>query len=227
MRLGRLDGGQGLPTLTAALADDRARIAIYAFRRVVADLPANRVIAELRNGRFGKVTVAKETVRLIGELAALANWKWMIALARQNLHRDVRIAVLRGLWDHLEHPETWNILEDAALTPMDSPERRCAHPRRSLVENSRRRLIGLLAGLASHPDAVIRLAVLQRFIDLPLPDSEGRLLQAALTSRAPHRPTNASRPPRSSPQMQHLMTPRPLLLLWQSWAPNAGRYMIS
>jgi hypothetical protein len=40
----------------------------------------------------------------------------------------------------------------------------------------------LLAGLASHPDAIVRLAVLQRFIDLPLPDSEGRLIQTVLTA---------------------------------------------
>ncbi len=181
--LGRLDSGQGLPTLIAALGDDRARIAIYALRRAMSGLPANRVIADLRNAPLGKVTVAKETVRLIGEFGGSAGFEWMIALARQNLQRDVRVAVLRGLWDHLEHPETWTILEDAARSVDGQILSGVVRiPADRLSENSRRRLIGLLAGLASHPDAVIRLAVLQRFIDLPLPDREGRLLQAALTS---------------------------------------------
>jgi hypothetical protein len=55
-------------------------------------------------------------------------------------------------------------------------------PTDRLSENARRQLVELLAGLASHPDAIIRLAVLQRFIDMPVQDSEGLLLQTSLRS---------------------------------------------
>ena len=34
-----------------------------------------------------------------------------------HLHRDIRIALLRALWDHLERPETWPILNEAAVAP--------------------------------------------------------------------------------------------------------------
>jgi hypothetical protein len=181
--LGRLDAGQGLPTLIAALGDERARVAIYALRHVLADLPATRVMADLRNAPMNKVTVAKETVRLVGEFGAVAGFEWMLALARQDLHRDVRIAVLRGLWDHLERPETWPLLTQAAQSTDGQILNGVVRiPADRLSVNSRRRLIDLLAGLASHPDAIVRRAVLQRFIDLPLPDDEGRLMQTALTA---------------------------------------------
>jgi hypothetical protein len=181
--LGRLDAGQGLPTLITALGDERARVAIYAIRRAMADLPAERVIADLRGAPMNKVTVAKETVRLVGEFGGPAGFEWLLSCAKQDLHRDVRIAVLRGLWDHLDHPETWTFLAEAAHSPDGQILNGVVRiPADRLSEDSRRRLIDLLAGLASHPDAIIRLAVLQRFIDLPLPDSEGRLMQTALTS---------------------------------------------
>jgi hypothetical protein len=181
--LGRLDAGQGMPTLIAALGADRARFAIYALRRAIAEMPANRVVANLQNAPLNKVTVAKETIRLVGEFGGATGFDWIIALARQDLHRDVRIAVLRGLWDHLEHPETWTVLTAAARSADGQILNGVVRiPADRLSENARRHLIELLTGLASHPDAVIRMAVLQRFIDLPLPDSEGQLLQAALTS---------------------------------------------
>ncbi len=181
--LGRLDAGQGLPTLVAALGDDRARVAIYALRHAMAELPAQRVMADLHDAPMNKVTVAKETVRLVGEFGGAAGFEWLLGLAQHDLHRDVRIAVLRGLWDHLEHAETWAILAEAARSPDGQILNGVVRiPADRLSDAARRRLIELLVGLASHPDAIIRLAVLQRFIELPLPDSEGRLLQTALAS---------------------------------------------
>jgi hypothetical protein len=87
------------------------------------------------------------------------------------------------LWGHLEHPDTWAVFSDAARNADGRILNGVVRiPADRLSENSRRRLVELLAGLASHSDAVIRLAVLQRFSDLPLPDGEGRLLHTALTS---------------------------------------------
>ncbi|MBS0262307.1 MAG: hypothetical protein JSS02_10185 [Planctomycetes bacterium] len=183
--LGRNDAGQGIPILVAALGDDRARIAIYALRRAMAEAPAQRVVSNLQNVSLTKVTVAKETIRLVAEFGGVAGFEWLIALARQDLHRDVRIAVLRGLWDHLEHSETWSVLTAAARSSDGQILNGVVRiPADRLSESARRKLIELLTSLASHPDAVVRLAVLQRFIDLPLPDTEGRLVQTALNSLA-------------------------------------------
>ena len=179
--LGRLDAGQGLPTLISALGDNRARLAIYALRQAMADLPAESVIAVLRNVPMDKVTVAKETIRLVAEYGGAAGFDWLLARAKQDLHRDVRIAVLRGLWDHLEHPEAWTLLAEAAQSPDGQILNGVVRiPVDRLSEGSRRRLIDLLAGLANHTDAIIRLTVLRRFIEMPLPDDEGRLIHAAL-----------------------------------------------
>lgn len=187
--LGRLDGGQGIATLVTALGDARARLAIYALRQAMTNMPAERVIAELRSAPLDKVTVAKETIRLIGEFGGAAGFDALLAMARQKLHRDVYIAVLRGLWDHLERPQAWDIMTEAARNTDGQILNGVVRiPADRLSDDSRRRLIDLLTGLARHPDPIIRMSVLRRFIEMPFPDKEGRLIQlalAALTAASP------------------------------------------
>ena len=36
---------------------------------------------------------------------------------RRELHRDVRVALLRALWRHLDVPEAWDMLDRAAQSP--------------------------------------------------------------------------------------------------------------
>ena len=62
--LSRLDGGQGVPILLSALDDVRARIAIYALRRCLMEMPVDSAVFILKNAPRSKVTVAKEIVRL-------------------------------------------------------------------------------------------------------------------------------------------------------------------
>jgi hypothetical protein len=151
----------------------------------MAEMPADRVVEQLRNAPLSKVTVAKEVVRLIGEFGGEAGFAWLRDLAKQDLHRDIRIAVLRALWDHLEHPDTWHILTEAAQSPDGQTLSGVVRiPAERLTADSRRRLVDLLAGLASHQDAMIRLMVLSRFAQMPIPDDEGRVIQAALASIA-------------------------------------------
>jgi len=179
--LGRLDAGQGLPALVEALSDDRARVAIYAIRTAMADLPAERLLTLLRGVPMRKVTVAKEALRLAGEFGGAAAFPWLEELAGRNLHRDVRIALLRSLWDHLERPEAWVFLNRAA----SDPDGRLLHgvlriPASNLSATARGRLIELLLALAGHSDPTVRVAVLQRFATSPVPDPRGRLLERAL-----------------------------------------------
>ncbi len=115
--LGRLDAGQGLTVLLEALGDERARVAIYALRTALSDLQAERVLELLRGVPLRKVTVAKEALRLAGEFGGPAAFSWLEELAGRNLHRDVRIALLRALWDHLERPAAWALLHQAGCRP--------------------------------------------------------------------------------------------------------------
>jgi len=61
--------------------------------------------------------VAKEAIRLTGEFGGPAAITWFMELDRQPLNRDVRGALLRALWDHLERPEAWAILDASAASP--------------------------------------------------------------------------------------------------------------
>ena len=178
--LGRLDAAQGLPTLIAALGDSRARVAIYALRHAIAQMPTGRVMDALAKAPMNIVTVAKETIRLVGEFAGPAGFDWLRGLYGQQIHRDVRAAVLRGLWDHLEHPEAWELLSEAAGESdsqiLDGVIR---IPADRLSASSRRRLIALLIRLSKHENAVIRLAVFRRFALMPFPDDEGQVVAMA------------------------------------------------
>ena len=90
--LGRLDAGQGVPVLLEALADERARVAIYALRSALRSMPAARVLGHLREVSAAKVTVAKEVVRLAGELGGPAGFAFLQEMEARSLHRDVRVA---------------------------------------------------------------------------------------------------------------------------------------
>jgi hypothetical protein len=184
--LARLDAGQGVPTLLAALDDERARIAIYALRTTLLEMHSDRALALLRDVPMGKVTVAKEVVRLLGELRTPDAYPSLLALDGQEmdgrpLHRDVRVALLRALWDHLEDDQTWPVLERAATDPDPAIAAGVVRiPTNRLSPLAQRRLVALIAVLLAHPDAKVRLDVLARCFDLPLPDPEGLLLPRLL-----------------------------------------------
>lgn len=114
--LSKLDAGQGIPTLLEALNDERGRKAIYALRAFCINAPLQQVLSILRSVPLIKVTVAKEVVRLLGELPGEEPYQELLALDGQQLHRDVRVALLRSLWNHLDREETWHILERDALS---------------------------------------------------------------------------------------------------------------
>ena len=115
--LGQVEGGAGVPTLLAALESDQARIAIYALRRVLLAMPTAQALSLLRRVPLTRLTVAKEVVRLLGDLPGAVGYTDLLALAGRDLHRDLRVALLRALWGHLDRGETWAVLEAAAISP--------------------------------------------------------------------------------------------------------------
>ena len=179
--LGRLDARQGVPELLDALGDARARFAVYALRSALSDLAPARVLEVMRSVPLGKVTVAKEAVRLAGELGGAAALGWFADLDRRDLHRDVRGALLRALWDHLERSEAWAILDPSAASPdvgVVIGLARIQVGRASAA--ARERVADLLRRLLDHPEPTVRLAVLNRLATQPVPDARRVVLTATL-----------------------------------------------
>jgi hypothetical protein len=188
-----LDAGQGIATLLDCLGDDRARYAIYALRKVFAEMSRARVLEVLRAVPTGKVTVAKEVVRLLGEMGGASAFGEIVALARPGVHRDVRIAVLRALWDHLERPETWEVFERAAADPDWIVASRLADvPVGRLSEETEARVVGLFAQILARREPEARLELLQRAAFVPLRDARRALFRRLVAHMGTSHPDEAA-----------------------------------
>lgn len=189
--LASLDDGAGVATLVDALSDERARVAAYALRPAVLDMPPSEAVALLRKAPFGKLTVAKEVLRLVGDLRGDESFALLRALAaeaattaesaRRPVHRDLRVALLRAYWGHLDRAEAWEEI-DRAATDSDpalvSGVIRMPSDRMSPKE--RERFAAVVTRLLGHPDPSVRCRVLTRLAGDPLPDSQGTVLGSAL-----------------------------------------------
>ncbi len=186
--LSHLDAGGGVATLIEALDDERARIAIYGLRKALTEMPARRALQILRAVPLGKVTVAKEVVRLLGDLGSADAFDLLLELAQTQTHRDVRVAIGRALWEHLDDERSWPILtdaansDDAALAQMAA---RTTAPR--LSQSAKAKLAALLARLLRHLEARVRMEAIAN-PSLALLETRGDLragLFSALSSELP------------------------------------------
>jgi hypothetical protein len=179
--LGKLDAGQGIPTLIEALNDERARIAIYGLRSALLSMPQTEALSLLHNAPLTQVTVAKEVVRLIGELSSEEAYRELLSWETRELHRDVRVALLRALWDYLEEPETWEIFTRAAQSPDPALARGVVHiPADSMSPLTQQRLTTLTATLLTHPTTEVRMATLEWRSQHPITDHEHALFSSLL-----------------------------------------------
>lgn len=177
--LSRCDAGQGVPTLIECLGDARSRFAIYGLRAAVLRMVPARATAVLSEAPLSKVTVAKEVVRLLGELRDERAYHRVLELADGKLHRDVRIAVLRALWDHLDREPTWAVFERAVSDPDWVLASRLGDvPADRLTVVSDRRLSALLAKVARRDEPEARLELLRRASWLAIVDREKTFLAA-------------------------------------------------
>lgn len=177
----RLDAGQGIPVLIESLGDDRARWAIYALRKSFSEMPRSRVLEELRAVPTTKVTVAKEVVRLLGEMGGEEAYRDLLALDRPGVHRDVRIALLRALWDHLDRAPTWAIFERAAADPDWVVSVKLADiPLGRLSTEAEARVVELLTKILARAEPEARLDLLKRAAYLPLRDERRSLFSRLL-----------------------------------------------
>lgn len=179
--LARLDAGQGIPALLECLGDDRARYAIYGFRKALLELPAEPAVELLRQTPLKKVTVAKELMRILGELRSESAYQFLLSLNSPTLHRDVRVAQLRALWEHLERAETWEVFARAVQDPDWILASKVAElPLDRLSAESERKMSALVAQLLARPEPEARVALLHKVTHLPLVDSERAILRGCL-----------------------------------------------
>lgn len=178
--LARCDAAQGVPTLLNCLEDARARFAIYGLRRALFGMIPDRALALLADVPMKKVTVAKEVVRLTGELRAAGAFGRLQTLAAETLHRDVRIALLRALWDHLDREDTWAVYERAVNDRDWVVASRLADiPANRLTRQLDARLSQLLARVLARPEPEARMDLLRRLRSIELVDAPRALLDAA------------------------------------------------
>jgi hypothetical protein len=178
--LGRADAGRGVAELMQALDDGRARVAIYALRRSLMNLRPAQVLDLLGRVPRGKITVAKEIIRLAGDLRTEGASAFLARIEDEpKLHQDVAIALMRAYWNFLDRPEVWQRLHAAACNEQPALARATIRiPPTGLSPDSQRALSKHLALLLGHSDAQIRKETLLRLIAMPPGEGEPALYNA-------------------------------------------------
>ncbi len=190
--LGRLDDGSGVPELLEALQDERDRVAIYALRKPLLEMPPAQAAALIRDFPVKRLTIAKEVARLWGLLNTPDAYDELVALAGQVRHRDARIAVMRALWDHLDEGPTWTVLEDAAASPDVAVALMATRtPFHGLAERRLANGLALFDALLRHPEPRVRVALLQRLAKEAFPDP-ARVLMPRIREAIARADTEAS-----------------------------------
>ncbi|PVH81187.1 hypothetical protein DL98DRAFT_514825 [Cadophora sp. DSE1049] len=174
--LGHIDGDQGLPVLIEALSDERARVAIYSLRNQLRMMPKAKTYMLLSSVPQVKVTVAKETTRLIGELGTDQAFQYLLEKERTDLHADVRVALYRALWTYLNRDESWEIFKRAAENSDPKITKAiCAVPEDGLNTQQKQQLLQVLLRLLSHESPEVRIAALKRCDEKPVQDPDNIL----------------------------------------------------
>ncbi len=181
-QLSHVDNGDGVRLLLDCLQDDRLRKAIYSLRRALLQLSRVEAVAILKRVPVKSVSIYKEVVRLAGDVGGEEAFDWLISLSRTEMHKDVKAAVIRGLWNFCEIPEVWDVFDEAAL----STERAvaCAVIRIPFIRlslDSRKRLARVLSLVLQHDDESTRLEALRRLTSSPVVDAERVMLKPLMS----------------------------------------------
>lgn len=181
--LASLDGAEGTEELFLCLEDERARTAIYALRKAIDALPTDRALSLLRDIPRRKASIFKETIRLIGELKTREALLSLIEIAGDSPERDIRIALLRALWNFLNEEKSWEVFQKFAQfgdPPIALHLSRIPFER--LNEPSRQRFLILLQSLMEVPDTRLRVSLLDRIASLRTLDENFVLRDSVLRS---------------------------------------------
>jgi hypothetical protein len=176
-QLASTDDDCGTPILLSCLNDERARQAIYALRTAILNMETDAALNLLKSVPREKITIFKEIVRIAGDTKSEKAFEWLLELEAGELHRDVRLALLRALWNFPEKGQTWTILRKTVSTG-DSvfAETASRFPASNLSSNERRHLLEVYGDALQIKDSSTRISALQTVSMAAITDSEHYLL---------------------------------------------------
>jgi hypothetical protein len=151
----------GMTALLAYMGDDRSRVAIYALCNALAERLPAEIFDLLKTVPLDRVTLAKEVMRLMGKYGGIPARNYIIELGAQHLHQDVFIALIQALWEHLDYPPAWALVEKALST--DDPiisSHLVAIPMDWLSTERDQRMSGLFAAILQRAVPKTRIALL-------------------------------------------------------------------
>ncbi len=160
-----------------------ARWAVYAMRQALNDLPPKRVLEVMARCRSRR---SRWQRRRCGWPANSAGLKR--SAGSENFTAGTSIgtsAPLLRVWDHLDRPEAWAILDASVASPDPGVVIGLARIQVDRAsDEARDRVANLLRRLLDHPEPTVRVAVLNRLSAQPVPDPKRELLSAILAKLA-------------------------------------------
>ncbi|GCE06980.1 hypothetical protein [Dictyobacter aurantiacus] len=159
------------------------RVTLRALRRALRRLPEEAAFELLSSYTFPQLTMRKEITLLIGRLSLDAAYQYLLDLqTREGQHPDLRAVGIRALWNHLDRPLTWEILQRAASTASNNMAFKIGHiPPEQLTSQELQQLLRLLHTTLQHAGQEARLDLLQNIGELSLRDTQ-RILTPLLLS---------------------------------------------
>ncbi|GCE21183.1 hypothetical protein [Dictyobacter kobayashii] len=146
-------------------------------------MPEAEAFRLLTSHTFTQLTLQKEITFLIGRLSLDAAYQYLLQLqTRPELHPDLQAAGVRALWNHLDRPQTWEILQQAARAASSSTAFKIGHIlSEQLAPQELQQLLRLFHTALQHATSEARLELLQNIARLTLRDTQ-RILTPALLS---------------------------------------------
>ena len=149
---------EAIPVLAAHLGGDRARVAMYAFQRCMRFLASGQLrrVLQVLLRESHKITVVKEVLRLHGRYRVDGAVDLLCGvLSDPSRHRDVRIAALSGLRDHLDSDGVFEAIASAVASESDLSSAIILDPT-ALASRHRRRWYALMEPLFQNEDPLVR-----------------------------------------------------------------------
>ena len=167
------DANLVLPTLLANLDGDRAKVAMYQLQKVFSQVLAstmNSAIDDLFAREKLKITVRKETIRLLGMIQTPRSLEILKQqLARPKLHKDIKIAIGHSARSMLHIEEAWDILEEIGKSDDKYVTMSLFSQNKALIAPTQRpRYVKLILKGLAHEDNEVRsqaVSALNQWID--------------------------------------------------------------
>lgn len=185
--LSRLDTDDGLSILIEALQDSRARIAIVVLRPFLRRMSTSSALATLKAVPMNRVAVSKEIVRLISSVGGDDALLELLALERQELHKDVQLTLVKELWSYQTNPGVAEVFTRVAQSPDDDLAIEAIPPfnpwgiNHELVRTLTVEYMRVLALMLQHPSQRVQERAVNACQNIINPDSEGACIAQLFT----------------------------------------------